>query len=246
MTDKKPFLTADWRWLVMLNYEVDPRVLDPYVPLGTELDTWNGRTYASMVGLLFEDTRLLGLSIPFHSNFEEVNLRFYVRRRERDSLKRGVVFIKEIVPRRAIAWVARLIYGEKYSAMPVRHSIELEGGKLRRNGEVEYAWRRSERWNYLGACTQGQPDLAQPESLEEFITEHYWGYSSLKNGGCIEYQVEHPPWRVWQVSQPYLDCDIASLYGPVFKESLEARPSSAFVAEGSHVRIYPGRNLKEK
>src|SRR6185503_10439864 len=105
--------TAHWRFLMMLNYEVDPSVLHPLVPRGTELDTWHGRTYASVVGFLFLDTRVLGLAIPFHRDFEEVNLRFYVRRREAEAWRRGVVFIKEIVPRWAIATVARVAYNER-------------------------------------------------------------------------------------------------------------------------------------
>src|SRR4026208_556537 len=94
-----PFLTAEWRRLAMLSFEIDPRVLSPLVPAGTELDEWQGRTFASLVGFLFLDTRVFGLAVPFHRNFEEVNLRFYVRRMASDGLRRGVVFVKEIVPR---------------------------------------------------------------------------------------------------------------------------------------------------
>ena len=114
----QPFLTANWRYLAILNYTVDPRLLAPFVPLGTEIDFENGETFLSVVGFLFLDTRLLGLPIPLYRDFEEVNLRFYVRRKSADTWRRGVVFIRELVPRRAIALIARACYGENYLAGP--------------------------------------------------------------------------------------------------------------------------------
>ena len=112
------FLTANWEYLAMINYETDPNILNPYVPPGTELDVWKGKTYISIVGFLFKNTRVKGVKIPFHSNFEEINLRFYVRFNSQGQWKRGVVFIKEIVPKKAIAFVARSIYNENYIALP--------------------------------------------------------------------------------------------------------------------------------
>ena len=103
----KKFLTAQWRDLLMVNYEVDPSLLADRVPLGTTLDLFEGKCFVSLVGFMFLDTRVMDFLIPFHVNFEEVNLRFYVKRETRTEIRRGVVFIKEIVPRGAIAWVAR-------------------------------------------------------------------------------------------------------------------------------------------
>lgn len=242
-TTPRPFLTAHWRYLAMLNYLVEPAILQPFVPPGVELDTWNGQTFASMVGFLFLDTRLRGLAIPFHRNFEEVNLRFYVRRKDATGWKRGVVFVKEIVPRLAIAAVARGIYGEKYVALPMHHRVDREGAGLKPGGVIEYAWRFAGRWQRLGVCITGEASLAQPGSEEEFITEHYWGYTTLRSGGCGEYQVEHPPWRIWQTSHAYFECDVSTLYGPQFQAALSGQPSSAFLAEGSPVAVYPGRRL---
>ncbi len=245
MTSPRPFLTARWRYLAMLNYEVPPEVLAPLVPHGTELDSWQGRTFASVVGFLFLDTRVRGLAIPGHRNFEEVNLRFYVRRQAEDGWRRGVVFVKEIVPRLAIATVARVLYGEKYVALPMRHSIT--GDPARGGMYVTYGWRSSlfgGRWMGLGAVVGGAPAEAAAGSEEEFITEHYWGYSSLRGGGSVEYKVEHPRWRVWTLQRPVLDCDVAALYGPAFAGPLAAPPSSAFLADGSEVAVYPGRRLE--
>lgn len=236
--DPAPFLTARWRSLAMLNYPVDPEVLAGHVPSGTELDVWNGRTFVSMVGFLFLDTRVRGLAIPYHRDFEEVNLRFYVRRRGPEGWRRGVVFVREIVPRRAIAATARLLYGEKYSAMPMRHS--LLGDPARGGLYAMYGWRWRGRWNGLGGVVDGTPGEAEPGSEEEFITEHYWGYSSLRGGGTVEYRVEHPRWRVWKLERPVLDCDVSSLYGRRFEAPLSGEPSSAFLADGSEVTVYQG------
>lgn len=236
MTQAGEFLTAEWRFLAMLNYEIEPAVLQPHVPRGTELDSWQGKTFASVVGFLFLKTRVLGLPIPFHTDFEEVNLRFYVRRRGEEGWRRGVVFIKEIVPKTAIATMARLVYNENYVAMPMRHTIEQAATQL----TVAYGWRLGNVWNELSVKTQGKAQPLVSGSEEEFITEHYWGYAAQKDGGCVEYRVEHPPWRVWSVAECELVCDVERLYGAPFIEPLQARPSSAFLAEGSPVAVRRG------
>ena len=237
----KPFLTARWKYLAMLNYEVTPEILQPFVPRGTELDVWQGKTFVSVVGFLFLDTRVRGIAIPGHRDFEEVNLRFYVRREAEDGWRRGVVFVKEIVPRIAIAGTARLLYGEKYVALPMRHSIT--GDPARGGMYVMYGWCRQGRWNGIGAVVSGTPQEALPGSEEEFITEHYWGYSSLRGGGTVEYRVDHPRWRVWPLLRPVLDCDVAELYGERFAGPLAGEPSSAFLADGSEVAVLPGRRI---
>ena len=237
------FLAAEWRYLTMLNYEVDSSALRERIPAGTELDLWKGRAYLSMVGFLFLDTRVRGFAIPFHRDFEEVNLRFYVRRKDPEGWRRGVAFIKEIVPRRAVAAVARLLYGENYVALPMRHRIDLEGGTLRDGGSVEYGWRTGSMWHSLAARVSGAPAPAAAGSEAEFITEHYWGYAAQVGGGCVEYRVEHPAWRVWQVAGAELRCDASALYGAGFAEALGARPTSAFVAEGSRVSVLEGCRL---
>jgi uncharacterized protein YqjF (DUF2071 family) len=226
------FLTAEWRSLAMLNYEVDAAALEQHVPPGTELDSFDGVVYASMVGFLFLNTRVLGAPIPGHQNFEEVNLRFYVRRKEADGWRRGVVFLKEIVPRRAIALLARGLYNENYVAMPMGHRLE--------QGRAEYRWRDRGTWSRLAVETAGDPAPAATGSLEEFITEHYWGYTRQRDGGCLEYRVEHPPWKLWQTASAGLSCDVAGLYGPEFAGPLGGPPKSAFLAEGSAVAVYRG------
>ena len=199
------FLTAEWRSLAMLNYQVDAAILKPHVPAGTELDSFDGVFYISMVGFMFQRTRVLGAPIPGHQDFEEVNLRFYVRRRHQDGWKRGVVFLKEIVPKFAIAVLARELYNENYVTMPMRHRAD--------GNRVEYGWLYSGNWNRLGVEIAGEPGLAAAGSLEEFITEHYWGYSVQRDGSTVEYQVQHPRWRVWSCVDAQVDCDVLNTGG---------------------------------
>jgi uncharacterized protein len=231
------FLSADWRDLVMLNYEVDPDLLQRYVPRGTELDPYGGKTLVSLVGFRFLCTKLFGaLAIPFHSNFDEVNLRFYVRRSHPDGDRRGVVFIREIVPKRAIAYIARLAYGEKYSRFQMRHSISTTAGQ--KTGE--YEWRLGREWCKLRAEATGDPATPAEGSLEQFITEHYWGYSAQRDGGCIEYHVTHVPWRVWTSEAASFEGDTAVIYGSALATIIRAKPHSAFIAEGSPVFVFMG------
>ena len=232
------FLTAEWRHLVMLNYPIERPLLEPLVPRGLELDQFASVTYVSLVGFLFLQTRVAGIPFPFHRNFEEVNLRFYVRHRAPEGWRRGVVFVREIVPRRAIATLARLLYGEPYSAFPMAHAIERQAGKLR----CRYQWRRNARWEFIAAAATGEPQPIAPGSLEEFITEHYWGYTA-RAGRCTQYQVEHPAWRVWPATDAQFEADVASLYGAGFVAALSAPPASAFIAEGSAVSVRRGTPL---
>lgn len=225
----------------MLNFEIAPHELEPLVPSGTELDAWRGTTYVSVVGFRFIDTRVLGLRVPGHVAFEEVNLRFYVRRHENGEWRRGVVFIRELVPRRAIAWTARWWYNEPYRALPMRHAIERTP-----NGDpcsARYEWRRAGMWEGLSLRTGDELAPVQPGSEAEFITEHYWGYTRQRDGSSIEYRVEHPRWRVAHAVNARLQCDVASLYGRLFADALTGPPRSAFLAGGSAVTVFRPRRL---
>jgi uncharacterized protein YqjF (DUF2071 family) len=219
----------------MLNYEIDPDIIRPLVPAGTELDFFAGRTYVSLVGFMFLDTKVKGLGIPFHRDFEEVNLRFYVRRQVDGETRRGVVFVKELVPRAAIAWVARTVYGERYLALPMRHQISKQS--------VEYSWRFENKWNSFRLNFGGPASLPEPGSEEQFITEHYWGYATQRDGTTVEYQVTHPAWKVWRATGSETDISAAALYGEQFTEALTAKPSSAFLAEGSAVTVHAGQRI---
>ncbi|MGC1170519.1 MAG: DUF2071 domain-containing protein, partial [Candidatus Acidiferrales bacterium] len=208
---------------------------------GVELDAFEGRTYVSLVGFRFLRTKLFGfLAVPFHSNFDEVNLRFYVRRREGTEQRRGVVFIRELVPRFAIAGLARMAYGEKYDACPMQHEIVRTDAAI----SAAYNWRFEGEAFRLDAEASGTPDYVAEDSLENFITEHYWGYSTKAGGASIEYRVTHPRWRIWIAAKSGFEGDAAGLYGLRFGEILRREPDSAFIAEGSKVVVHKGRPIQ--
>jgi uncharacterized protein YqjF (DUF2071 family) len=224
----------------MLNYEVNPEILQPYLPFATEFDLWQGKTLVSMVGFLFGDTRVLGIKWPWHVNFEEVNLRFYVRHFDGREWKRGAVFISEIVPKGAIAFIANNLYREHYRALPMRHSIETVEGS---NSRYSYDWKLNGEWNTLGATVSDQFKKIEPCSQEEFIFEHYWGYNSLGSDKTMEYQVEHISWETAAVTEPVFRADIKSLYGEAFIPWLQEKPYSAFFAKGSAISVRGGRKI---
>ena len=244
-TRTRSFLTAEWRYLAMLNYPVDQEIIRPLAPRGTELDLWDGEAYISLVGFLFLDTRVLGIAVPFHRNFEEVNLRFYIRHKAQSEWRRGVVFVKEFVPRRAIAAVAHMVYNENYANASMTHSIDSSGGFLRPGGTVAYTWHAREGGGRMAVTTQGEARLPAQGSHEEYIAEHYWGCSVQRNGGTKAYRVEHPPWKVWDSKSAEFDGDVESLYGDCFVDCLSTPPRSAFVADGSAVTVCTGVKLTE-
>ncbi|MBV6654595.1 MAG: DUF2071 domain-containing protein [Mameliella sp.] len=235
----RTFLTAHWRNLIMANYLIDPVLLQPYVPPGTELDSWNGQYFVSLVGFLFDKTRVLGLTIPFHQRFEEVNLRFYVRYNDAGTWKRGVVFISEIVPKPAITWVANGLYGENYMAMPMRYTWEESTEKQR----YRYEWKHANTWNHLEVTTQGAPKPLNEGSEEHFIAEHYWGYARRSSSQTTEYEVQHPPWELRPVIDYNIKCDAVALYGETFAAPLAQPPSSVFLAIGSPIAVKSGQAL---
>jgi uncharacterized protein YqjF (DUF2071 family) len=240
------FLTAEWRKLIMAQYEVAPEVLRPYVLPGVELDLCQPtsdaapRCYVSLVAFLFDKVRVKGLAIPLHTRFEEINLRFYVRRREPDgSIKRGVIFIREFVPRRAIAWVAKRFYEEPYLAVPTRSEISSDAKTL----TAKYGWKLGGRWHTLSAVAHLPPQAIAPGSEEEFLTEHYWGYTKRSDGSTSAYQVEHPRWQTYRLQSYEIAVDFESLYGPEFGFLTDQWVSSVLLAEGSPVTVHSGFRL---
>ncbi len=233
--EMRKFLTAKWQDLIMANYEIEPSLLAEFLPEGTKPDFHDGKCFASLVAFMFLDTRVLGLPIPFHINFEEVNLRFYVRRETPDEVKRGVVFIKEIVPRRAIALVARNFYGEPYEAWKMNH--------VKTGNELIYAWRKGDSTNQLKVEIGENLGVPDVDSHGEFIIEHYWGYTKRGANRTDEYKVEHPKWELFEVNYAEIDVDFGKLYGEKFDFLSKTEPHSIFMAKGSEVAVYKGAKI---
>jgi uncharacterized protein len=231
----KKFLTAKWLDLVMANYRVEPALLSEFVPPGTELDFWNGECYVSLVAFKFFDTKVLGIPIPFHRNFLEVNLRFYVKRETANETKRGVVFVKEIVPRLAIAFIARTLYGEPYETWRMRHA--------QKEKELSYFWSNRKCENQV--AVQIGENLGVPEtgSHGEFIIEHYWGYTRRGANRTDEYKVEHPKWELFDVGAAEIKVDFGKTYGERFAFLNAAEPASILLTKGSEIAVYKGAKL---
>ena len=237
---QNPFLTAEWRRLLMLNYAIAPEVLLPYLPAGVEIDYWNDTCYVSLVGFRFVNTKVKGIGFPWHRNFPEINLRFYVKYKDPElGWKRGVVFLRELVPVPTITFVANALYRERYKTVPMQYRWEESKDHL----EVEYSWKQKGRQHLFSATAPAEAQDMPSGCEAEFITEHYWGYNTQRDGSTMEYRVEHPRWRVWDAAAARLDCDVAELYGSQFAGCLSQPPSSAFLAEGSAVTVARGVRL---
>ena len=227
-----PFLTAQWRNLIMLTYAVDPAALIDRVPAGTTLDSWRGKALVSVIGFQFLDTRILGTPVPFHQDFEEVNLRFYVRRGTNGQSRPGVVFIRELVPRPMVGGMARLLYREPYLVVPMRNKVNPGPPP-----EVEYQWDSTGKWCTIGGLAHGEGAEPAPGSLEEFVTVRHWGYNGEPGKDTLEYRVEHPRWRVWHVRTARADYVAEPLCGAELARQLR-NPISTLIAEGSAVTIH--------
>lgn len=249
----RPFLTAAWRDFLMLSYEIEPAVLRPFIPHGTELDEWHGRAFISLVGFRFCEARLFGIRIPGHQEFAEVNLRFYVRRQVENRWRRGVVFLRELAGKRCVAMVARWFYGERFRrvAMGCTHdrAAHLSAGAIAGLGDalpapdnIAFTWRDRGRDYRLAGATLGPPRVPPVDSLAEFIADHYWAYTATPRGAVYEYLVPHPPWRVAESAGEFTG-DAYRQYGPRFAPYLAGVPVNAFWASGSRVSVFRGTRL---
>ena len=227
------FLTAKWQNLIMANYEIDPSYLLPYLPKGIELDCFNGKAYISLVGFMFKDSRIFKTPIPFLGTFEEVNLRFYVIRKDRNEIKRGVVFINETVPNKTVAWVANILYKEHYIAIPTTHSWKINEN----NREIEYKWFVNNNWNSLKVVANLAKQKMQPNSIEEFIFEHYFGYTKVNANHSIEYKINHPSWEINEIQDYSVKCNFKDFYGDDFEVLNSTKPHSVMLAEGSRISV---------
>jgi len=229
----KTFLSARWENLIMANYAVNPEVLIPYLPKGVELDFYDGKAWVSLVGFMFKKTSLFRIPIPLMGTFEEVNLRFYVKRIDGDEIKRGVVFINETVPYKAVAWLANKLYKEHYIAIPTKYEIQINT----ENQLIHYGWKINKKWNEINVNTTIESIEMIPESIEEFIFEHYYGYTKISEEISQEYRVNHPRWKVNKVLDYSINCDFQAMYGNDFTFLNNQQPQSVIFASGSEITV---------
>lgn len=236
------FLNAEWKKLAIANYVIDPKILTNYIPTGTELDIWEEKCFISLVGFMFVNTKLLGIKIPFHTHFEEVNLRFYVKRFENNAWKRGVVFIKEIVPKPALTFIANSVYKEHYETLPMRHEWK-QNAKER---TVTYQWKKNKQWQSFKVLAHIESSEILEHSETEFITEHYWGYAKVNKNTTNEYEVTHPKWRHYKVKRHEIDVDFGVVYGNEFKFLNSMQPETVMLAEGSEITVENKRTIRKR
>ncbi|WP_286967737.1 YqjF family protein [Flavobacterium sp. UBA4854] len=234
------FLKAEWKNLALVNYETDAEILEKYLPAGTEIDIWDNKCYVSLVGFMFKNTKVLGLKVPYHIDFEEVNLRFYVKRFENGEWKRGVVFIKEIVPKKAITFIANTLYQEHYETQKMRHEI-IEN---KNTNTFIYQWKNDKEWNTIEIETKKDLSKIEIDSEAEFITEHYFGYTKIDEETTFEYEVTHPRWEQFEVVNHRIHIDFEKNYGSDFRFLQTQKPTSIFLAQGSKITVKNKRKLQ--
>jgi uncharacterized protein YqjF (DUF2071 family) len=232
------FLKANWENIIMVNYEIDPEILLPFLPKGVELDLFNGKAYVSLVGFMFKNTKIFKVPIPYLGNFEEINLRFYVKRKEGTTVKRGVVFINETIPYRIVAWMANKLYKEHYTVVPTKHFIHQIGEKQ----QVKFEWLLDKKWNHILVETEVASKEMRHNSLEEFIYEHYYGYTKVNECTTEEYHLQHPSWKVCTMLNYNINCDFIAMYGSAFSVLNKTKPTAVFLAKGSSVSVDWKRN----
>jgi uncharacterized protein YqjF (DUF2071 family) len=227
------FLRANWQNLIMANYEIEASLLTPYLPKGVELDYFNDKVYVSLVGFLFKDTSIFNVPIPFMGTFEEVNLRFYVVRKTGNEIRRGVVFINETVPNKIVALVANKLYKEHYIAIPTKHHWKISDNEK----EIQYQWKVQSKWNSIRVNASVSNKKMEVGSIEEFIFEHYYGYTKVDFAKSIEYKINHPSWNVNTINNYQIECDFAAFYGSNFEILNHTKPHSVMLAEGSAISV---------
>jgi uncharacterized protein YqjF (DUF2071 family) len=234
----KVFLKAKWENIIMANYQIEPELLLPFLPKGVSLDLHQGKAYVSLVGFLFKNTKLFNVPIPFFGSFEEINLRFYVVKKEGNELKRGVVFINETIPYRLVAWIANKLYKEHYTVVPTKHLLNSSSETNR----IKFDWLLQKKWNSIAVDFDSKTESMKTDSLEKFIYEHYYGYTKINEHQTEEYQLKHPSWKTHKITNYKIDCDFEAMYGKSFSILNQTQPSAVFIAEGSDVAIYWKRN----
>ena len=232
-----PFLTAVWSDLILISYAVPDDVLLPYLAPGLELDKWNGSAYCSLVAFNFEQARVLGWSVPYPCSlcdFPEFNLRIYVKR----SGQRGVVFVRELAPNPLVCGLAKLLYNEPYSAVPMVSRVTEVSGVRR----VRHDFRVGGKAQMVAVTASSQAELPAKESFETWVKEQEAGFNHQRFGGTVTgFRVWHPAWRVYPIKEYTMNIDFAHLYGPQWTFLRGREPDSVVLAEGSQIKIYPNK-----
>ena len=241
-TAQKVLMTARFSEVVAVNFQIDPKVLAPRIPKGLELDFYKGETYVSLVAMMLRDVRVWGIPIHIATGFEELNMRFYVRRKDGDGYQRGACFIKDYVSSGAAAWILGSLFKADFHKIKMKHDNTGFADDGESVPSVDYRWKVGDHWNRLRIKARSKVQKTGSDTKVGFILNHNNEYSSRK-GKTLEYRATHPTWTVWDAAQANFTCDVKTLFGQEFEKPLSKRPASVFVASGSDFTIYKPTTL---
>lgn len=229
----KPFLTAYWHNLINITYAISPTLLTSYLPKGVTLATKDGKAFVSLVAFSFEETKVKGIKIPFHVNFPEINLRFYVNYKG----KVAVCFINEFVPKQCIALVANKLYNEPYIAYPMKVSTEVN--EKQQELTISHQITKRKQVHRLKAIVSTQSYTPESNTIAHYFKEHDLGLGIDKKGRTLYYRVEHPIWAIYPIKEYIVQMDFEQLYGKPWGILNTLEPLHILVAKGSKIAVYP-------
>lgn len=179
---RRSFTLQSWRDVVFLHWRVDPDVVAPLLPPGTEPDLVDGTTWIGVVGLRMTDLRVGPVPYP---SFLELNIRLYSCG---TSGQRAVVFrameASEPVFAAASRSSTRLPY--TWAAMRFTHAGRRIGFATRR---------RLPRPSGTGLRFEVEYDAAphEPSATEAALTAR-WSLHQRWYGPTLRWPVTHPAW----------------------------------------------------
>lgn len=186
-------LHMGWRHVLFANWPVDPQFIEPHIPTGLTLDTYDGRAWLSVVPFTNIDVRPRifprGTGIPL----PELNLRTYVTH---DGTQ-GVYFFSLDADGILAVIGARLFHHLPYYYAKINLTVD--------SGTVQFASRR----RHPGArpvrfeseySASGDRENAESGSLAHFLTERYRYYTEAPDESIRYADVEHEPWPLYDAS----------------------------------------------
>ena len=225
-------MTCEWRNLLFVNYQVPAEILEPYLPPHAELDYFNGKCYVSLIGFQFKNVTAAGIPVPFHTDFEEINLRFYVKRHVGDKWRSGVVFLREIVDRPALSVLANTLFNENYQTAPTTQMVIKGDLDL----QAKYSWKHQKTDYSIWVQAENIPTTVAEKSEDEFLIHRLWGYGQQDDETTVEYNINHPRWSIFPIKNYEVSVDFLQ-FGTPFSILNDKKPQSVLLADGSEIEI---------
>jgi hypothetical protein len=225
-------MTASWKRLINMTYAVSPELLLPHVPAGVTLDCIDGKAFVGLVPFSFENVTMNRLRIPFHQSFPEINLRFYVKHR----LGRGVVFLRECAPKRAVVWLARKKYNEPYCCKKMKEKV-----RMFTDGTFSVAhslWSNGIK-NTVEVTARTTPVFPDKNSSAHYFKELELGFGIAHNKQTMLYRIHHPEWEVFPVVSYALNMNFGAVFGEKWAFLSAEKPLDVSLVKGSAVTVAP-------